>query len=95
MLSGLNLAGPLLTMSKSLLRILPNGFVHLDSFLCIATTKPGFLLPNVPRWNEYVATDPFFSDIPARDDGIPGLHLLKLLVAMSLMSIPYFISTGG
>ena len=72
MLSGLTLVGPLLTVSKPLLRILPNGFMHLDGFLCIATTKPGFQLPMSPGWNEDVATDTFFSDIPAHEDGIPG-----------------------
>ena len=46
---------------KALLRILTIGFMHLDSFLCVTTTKPDFLLP-----------DTFISDIPAHDDGIPG-----------------------
>ena len=32
--------------------------------------KSRFPACNVPRWNETVATDTFFSDIPAHDDGI-------------------------
>ena len=32
--------------------------------------KTRFPAANVPRWNETVATDTFFSDIPAHDDGI-------------------------
>ena len=32
--------------------------------------KTRFPAANVPRWNEDVATDTLFSDIPAHDDGI-------------------------
>ena len=34
--------------------------------------KTRFPAANVPRLNEDVATDTFFSDVPAHDDGIPG-----------------------
>ena len=34
--------------------------------------KTRFPAANVPRWNEDVATDTIFSDVPAHDDGIPG-----------------------
>jgi len=34
--------------------------------------KTRFPAANVSRWNEDVATDTFFSDVPAHDDGIPG-----------------------
>ena len=34
--------------------------------------KTRFLAANVSQWNEDVATDTFFSDVPAHDDGIPG-----------------------
>ena len=34
--------------------------------------KTRFPAANVNRWNEDVATDTFFSDVPAHDDGIPG-----------------------
>jgi hypothetical protein len=34
--------------------------------------KTRFPAANVPRWNETVATDTFFSDVPAIDDGITG-----------------------
>ena len=34
--------------------------------------KTRFPAANVPLWNEYVATDTSFSDIPAHDDSIPG-----------------------
>ena len=34
--------------------------------------KSRFPAANVKRLNEWVATDTFFSDTPARDDGIPG-----------------------
>ena len=34
--------------------------------------KSHFPGANVPRLNEWVATDTFFSETPAGDDGIPG-----------------------
>ena len=34
--------------------------------------KTRFPAANISRWNEDVATDTFFSDTPAHDDGIPG-----------------------
>ena len=34
--------------------------------------KTRFPAANVPHWNEDMATDTFFSDITAHDDGIPG-----------------------
>ena len=34
--------------------------------------KSRFPAANVPRLNEWQATDTFFSDVPAADDGIPG-----------------------
>ena len=34
--------------------------------------KTRFPAANIPRWNEDVATDTFFCDTPAHDDGIPG-----------------------
>jgi hypothetical protein len=48
-------------------------FCRLDARLPIRKHfKSRFPAANVPRRNEIVATDTFFSDVPAHDDGISG-----------------------
>ena len=45
------------------------GVVHYPFRKHFKSRFPG---ANVPRLNEWVATDTFFHDVPAADDGIPG-----------------------
>ena len=48
--------------------------------------KSRFPAANVPRRNEWVATDTFFCDTPAADDGIPGhagATMLQLYVGLN------------
>ena len=52
--------------------------------------KTRFPAANVPHWNEDVATDTFFSDMPAHDDGIPGhgVVLLHRFILELLAKLP-------
>ena len=52
--------------------LLPSMLVLLNVFPLCRHFKTRFPAANVPRLNDKVATNTFFSDVPAHDDGIMG-----------------------
>ena len=45
------------------------GVIHFLFCKCFKSRYPG---ANAPRLNKWMATDTFFNDAPAMDDGVPG-----------------------